>query len=76
MDKIAIGKAVEILDLNQKEGQRRMPRDVHTSLMLSLDALAWLLLERANYGYDRIPRLPHEGEFITLGAPGSPATKN
>jgi hypothetical protein len=68
MDRIAPGKAIEILDLNQKEGKPRMPRDVHTSIMLSLDVLAWLLLERAKYGYDRIPKLPHEGEFTTLPA--------
>lgn len=64
MDRIPLGKAIEILDLNQKEGQAKMPRDVHTSIMLCLDLLAWLLLERAKYGYDRIPKQPHEGEFV------------
>jgi len=60
MDKITLGKALEILDLNLKDGQKAIPRDVQTALLLSMDMQAFFMLERATYGYTRIGQLPHE----------------
>ena len=60
MDKITLGKALEILDLNLKDGQKAIPRDVQTCMGLSMDMIAFFILERAKYGYSRMGQLPHE----------------
>ena len=68
--KIQPSKAIEILDINVKEAGKKMPPDCMAAILLSLDALAGIVAERAIYGYTRIGQLPHEEPLPTKSGEG------